>query len=340
MRKSVVLLALAAGFAWLGLVACSGQAAPAAGKIGSRSWALAIHGGAGTIPRDLDPSRRQAYIDGMTRALQAGRDVLDSGGEALDAVEKVILTLEDNPLFNAGKGAVFTHDGKHELDAAIMSGQGLECGAVAALRTVKHPIRLARLVMERTPHVFLVGEGAEEFATEMGVERVAPEFFDTPRRRRQWEKLLEREESREAGASSPAKEKGTVGAVALDLHGHLAAGTSTGGLTGKRFGRVGDVPVIGAGTYADDRTCAVSCTGTGEEFIRHGAAYTVSDLMAYRQLPVIEAAKRVIHEILLPGDGGLIAVSRDGEIAMEYSSEGMFRGAADGAGRFEVKIWE
>lgn len=293
-------------------------------------WAIAIHGGAGTIPKNLPEAQKQQYLHSLGEALKIGQGVLRQGGTSLDAVEKVIRFLEDDPLFNAGKGAVYTHEGTHELDAAIMDGSDLSCGSVAALKTVKNPISLARLVKERSPHVFLVGEGAEAFATEMKVERVPNSYFDTPKRYQELQDALKEE----------PKEHGTVGCVALDAHGNLAAGTSTGGLTNKRFGRLGDVPVIGAGTYANNRTCALSATGIGEEFIKHTVAHDISALMEYAGLTLQQAADRVIHQKLKAGDGGVIGVARDGSIALVFNSEGMYRGAADSRGRFEVKIWE
>jgi beta-aspartyl-peptidase (threonine type) len=293
-------------------------------------WAIAIHGGAGTIPKNLPEAQKQQYLHSLGEALKIGQGVLRQGGTSLDAVEKVIRFLEDDPLFNAGKGAVYTHERTHELDAAIMDGRDLSCGSVAALKTVKNPISLARLVKERSPHVFLVGEGAEAFATEMKVERVPNSYFDTPKRLQDLEEALKEE----------PKEHGTVGCVALDTHGNLAAGTSTGGLTNKRFGRLGDVPVIGAGTYANNRTCAISATGIGEEFIKHTVAHDISALIEYGGLSLQQAADRVIHQKLKAGDGGVIGVARDGSIALVFNSEGMYRGAADSGGRFEVRIWE
>jgi beta-aspartyl-peptidase (threonine type) len=293
-------------------------------------WAIAIHGGAGTIPKDLPEAQKRQYLQSLGAALKIGQGVLQQGGTSLDAVEKVIRFLEDDPLFNAGKGAVYTHEKTHELDAAIMDGRDLTCGSVAALKTVKHPISLARLVKERSPHVFLVGEGAEVFATEMKVERVPNSWFDTPKR---YQDLLD-------ALKEEPKEHGTVGCVALDVHGNLAAGTSTGGLTNKRFGRLGDVPVIGAGTYANNKTCAISATGIGEEFIKHTVAHDISALIEYGGLTLQQAADRVIHQKLKAGDGGVIGVGRDGSIALVFNSEGMYRGAADSNGRFEVKIWE
>lgn len=300
-------------------------------------WAIAIHGGAGVIAKSMDPAKVQEYVRGLEAALAAGRASLAAGGTALDTAEKVIRLLEDDPHFNAGKGAVFNHEGGHDLDAAIMDGRTLGCGAVAGLTTVRNPIGLARLVMEKTPHVFLAGAGAEKFADAMGVERVDPAWFDTPERREQWRKAIEKERQ---GAPPPEEKKGTVGAVVLDLQGNLAAGTSSGGMTNKRWGRIGDVPVIGAGTYANNATCAISCTGTGEEFIRHTVARDIAALMEYRGLTLQAAAEEVVLRKLKPGDGGVIGVARDGSLALVFNSEGMFRGAADSGGRFEVRIWE
>jgi beta-aspartyl-peptidase (threonine type) len=295
-------------------------------------WALAIHGGAGTIPKDLPETEKQEYIQALTKALTLGKDMLAKGGTSLDTVEAVVRFLEDDPHFNAGKGAVFTHEGTNELDAAIMDGRTLSCGSVAGLKRIKNPISLARLVMEKSPHVFMVGEGAEAFATEMKVEKVDPKYFFTQKRYDQWQEELKKEKA--------AKDRDTVGAVALDRQGNLAAATSTGGLTNKRFGRLGDVPVIGAGTYANNRTCAVSATGIGEEFIKHTVAHDISALMEYGGLTLQQAADKVIHQKLKPGDGGVIGVAHDGSIALVFNSEGMYRGAADANGRFEVKIWE
>ena len=296
-------------------------------------WALAIHGGAGTIPKTLPEAEKQQYLASLEKALAIGRDALAAGEASLDVVEKVVRFLEDDPLFNAGKGAVFTHEGTNELDAAIMDGRDLSAGAVAGLKTVRNPISLARLVMERSPHVFLVGEGAEAFAAEMKVERVDPKYFFTQRRWDQLQEALKKEREEK-------KPKGTVGAVALDQHGNLAAATSTGGMTNKRFGRLGDVPVIGAGTYANNKTCAISGTGWGEKFIRNTVAHDISALMEYAGLTLQQAADRVIHQKLQPDDGGVIGVARDGSIALVFNSAGMYRGAADSNGRFEVRIWE
>ena len=297
-------------------------------------WALAIHGGAGVISKDEYEPVKQEYLDSLTDALKLGASLLEAGGTSLDAVEQVVTLLEDDPRFNAGKGAVFNREGHNELDASIMSGETLRCGAVAAVRTVKNPIVLARKVMEESKHVLLVSDGAERFAADTGVERVDPEYFRTERR---WKEWMHKRSQAEAPESAPM---GTVGVVALDRHGNLAAGTSTGGLTDKAAGRVGDSAVIGAGTYADNRTCAASGTGKGEEFIRFTVAYRIAALMENRGMSVAEAAREVVTRVLQPGDGGVIAVDRDGNVAMVFNTPGMFRGAADSGGRFEVAIWE
>jgi L-asparaginase / beta-aspartyl-peptidase len=294
----------------------------------TRDWAIAIHGGAGTIARDMDPKLVEAYRTSLKRGLEIGTKILEKGGTSLEACESVVHFFEDDSLFNAGVGAVYTHEGSHELDAAIMDGSNLACGSVTGVRTVRNPIVLARLVMQKSPHVFFAGAGAEAFAREQGLPVVDPKIFDTRRRYEQLQKAL-------------ADDKhGTVGCVALDRKGHLAAATSTGGLTDKRWGRIGDTPIIGAGTWADDRNCAVSCTGKGEQMIRHVSAHDVAALYEYKGLTLREAAAIVVHAKLDPGDGGLIAVSRTGEIALVYNSDGMYRGAADSSGRSEVAIWE
>ena len=311
-------------------------------------YAIAIHGGAGVEPATLDAERRAAYERSLAAALRAGQELLADGGTALDVVEQVIRRLEDDPLFNAGRGAVFNSAGGHELDASIMDGRTKQCGAVAGVMRVKNPITLARLVMTDTRHVLLTGAGADEFARSMqtrpGIELVENEYFSTDERRDQWRQAVE--EAARSGtsagrgeqASQPGDGKGTVGCVVLDRQGNLAAGTSTGGLTNKRFGRVGDSPIIGAGTYADNAACAVSCTGTGEHFIRNVIAYRVAALLEYRGLSLDEAVREVIFKTLEPDVGGLIAVGRDGRISMHMNTPGMARGAADSTGRFEVLL--
>lgn len=321
----------------LGCAACASPSDSGAGD--APFWSIAIHGGAGTISKGIPPEREAQYRLSLEGALREGARVLAAGGEALDAVEAVVKLLEDDPLFNAGKGAVFTNAGTHELDACIMDGRDLSCGAVAAVRTVRHPIELARLVMTRTRHILLAGDGAEAFAGEMGVERVENTWFDTDHRRAALRRAQE-EERTGSGGGGGAAGYGTVGAVARDARGHLAAATSTGGLTNKRFGRIGDTPLVGAGNFAEDATCAVSCTGTGEVFMRHGVGREMAALVRYRGLDAIAAAREIIHGRLKPGDGGLIAVDRNGVLALEFNSEGMYRGAADSRGRFEIAIWD
>ncbi len=324
------------------------------------TWAIAIHGGAGVLEKVAPPEERAEYARALAAALQIGRDELARGGTALDAVQMVVAALEEDPHFNAGKGAVFTYDGTHELDASIMDGPTLRCGAVAGVKTVKSPIGLARLVMEKSPHVLLMGEGAEQFATKMNVQRVDNTYFDTPKRREYWKErkaeidaesgmgilpvsshLFANSEVQDTGGTPVPRKStyGTVGAVALDSRGHLAAATSTGGLTCKRWGRVGDTPIIGAGNYADS-FAAISCTGTGEEFIRHGVARQIALRMELTGCSAAQAADAVVNHKLKPDDGGVIVVSNTGEIAMIYNSEGMFRGAANSRGRFEVGIWD
>jgi beta-aspartyl-peptidase (threonine type) len=316
----------------LALVGCvAGEPTQPVPSGGRPAWVLVIHGGAGTFPRDGPPDEIARHHGGLERALRLGAAVLESGGSSLDAVEQVVRDLEDDPAFNAGLGAVFHREGGHELDASIMDGATLACGAVAAVTTIKNPVSLARLVMERTPHVLLVAEGAERFAEAQGVERVPVEYFSTEPRRRE----LDAARAKAAGSSGG----GTVGAVALDREGRLAAATSTGGLTGKLPGRVGDSPIVGAGTYANG-TCAVSATGRGEEFIRHGVARSIAWLVERGGLSVQEAADRMIHETLRPGDGGVIVLGADGQVAMAFNTPGMCRGVTDAGGRFDVRIWE
>lgn len=304
-------------------------------------YAIVVHGGAGTIAKDIDPKIRDEYLQTLSAALDAGQKILVQGGTALDAVETVVRFLEDDPKFNAGKGAVFTHDQQNELDASIMDGATLDCGAVAGATTVKNPITLARRIMEQSRHILFSGHGAEVFADEVGVERVSPEYFRTEKRMEQLHKAQQRSQSRNGSPHFIDDRKfGTVGCVARDQQGDLAAATSTGGLTNKQHGRIGDSPIIGAGNYADNNTCAVSGTGIGEEFIRHSVGHHIAAIMKYRGASLQEAADIVVHEVLQPGQGGVIAVSRDGDIVMTFNTPGMFRAAADSSGRREVKIWE
>lgn len=302
--------------------------------------ALALHGGAGTISRaTMSVEREAAYRDALQQALLRGWLVLNDGGAALDAVEATVRVLEDVPLFNAGRGSVFTHNELHEMDAAIMSGKDLQAGAVAVVTGIKNPITLARRVMEKTPHILMCGSGAEEFAREVGCEFAPPEYFFTEFR---YNQLLEaRREDDVRLDHSPVKKFGTVGAVARDAQGHLAAATSTGGMTNKRFGRIGDTAMIGAGTYADDRTCAVSCTGHGEFFIRTVAAYDVACLMKYKGLTLNEASEQVVGRTLrqMGGEGGLVAVDYDGNVALPFNSEGMYRAWVTSGSEAQVAIY-
>jgi beta-aspartyl-peptidase (threonine type) len=301
-------------------------------------YAIAIHGGAGAMPRAaLSAAREQLYRAGLAAALDGGYAVLEGGGSSLDAVAAAVRVLEDDPLFNAGHGAALTRDGAAELDAAIMDGRQLRAGAVASVRHVKNPIDLARRVMEKSRHVLLVGAGAEEFALEEEFVLVPNLYFRTAERLAQ----LEAEQRGERMSELLPTSKGTVGAVALDGAGNLAAATSTGGMTNKRPGRVGDSPIIGAGTYAKNGVCAVSATGHGEYFIRAVAAHHICAAVQYRGLTLQLAVREMLHDILasMGGDGGLIAVGQDGQLVMDFSSEGMFRGARDSGGRREIAIY-
>ncbi|MBN1205712.1 MAG: isoaspartyl peptidase/L-asparaginase [Myxococcaceae bacterium] len=311
-------------------------------------WGIVIHGGAGTIRREsLTPEREAEVRAKLTEALQAGHAILTRGGSSLDAVSAAIRILEDSPLFNAGKGAVFTHDGRNELDAAIMDGKTLNAGAVAGMHHVKNPIELARKVMEKSPHVMMVGEGAEAFAKQEGLELVPAEYFRTEERWQQLQRALEKEKASpaqppsSAGLAATGDDKfGTVGAVALDQAGNLAAGTSTGGLTNKRYGRVGDSPIIGAGTYANPR-CAVSATGHGEYFIRFTVAHDICARLEYLDLPLQEAANSLVMEVLVKagGEGGVIAMDAHGNVAMSFNSPGMYRGSMGQDGAPHVAIF-
>lgn len=308
------------------------------------AYALAIHGGAGTISRaNLTPEQEAQYRAALDSALTIGETILQQGGTALDAVSQTIISLENCPLFNAGRGAVFNHEGKNELDASIMNGIDQTAGAVGGVSTVKNPILLARAVMEKSSHVLLTGRGAEEFAREQGIEMADPKWFFTQDRWNTLQEMLAEEKKKgPAGADfrNPDYKFGTVGCVALDAKGNLAAGTSTGGMTNKRWNRLGDSPVIGAGTYADNNVCAVSCTGHGEFFIRYAVAHDVWALMAYKGLSVSEATNEVINKKLKEkgGEGGLIAVDKNGNIAQPFNSEGMYRGWVKPGAR-EVAIY-
>jgi len=300
---------------------------------------LVVHGGAGVIRKDLTPEKEKEVRADLETALGAGYAVLKSGGSSLDAVEKTIVVLEDSPRFNAGKGAVFTHEGVNELDAAIMDGATLRAGAIAGVHRVRNPILLARAVMEKSAHVMLTGDGAEAFAKTVGVTLVDPSYFRTDERWRQLQEALKAEEKKQASTLGRAIHYGTVGAVALDREGRLAAGTSTGGMTNKRWGRVGDSPIIGAGTYANAH-CAVSATGWGEYYIRATAAHDICARVEYAKQPVAKAAHDVVMDVIpkLGGDGGVIALDSDGNFALPFNTDGMYRGWVDRDGKVHVAI--
>jgi L-asparaginase / beta-aspartyl-peptidase len=337
-------------------LAAAGQAPQAA-----HHWSLVVHGGAGVIERSqLGPEGDKAYREGLKNAVQAGAAVLDKGGSSLDAVEAAIHVLEDDPHFNAGRGAVFSREGKNEMDSSIMDGSNLKAGAVAGIQRTRHPISAARAVMEKSPHVMIAGPGADMFAASVGLEQQPPSFFFTESR---WQGLVK--ELTKQGNPIPARPEGvpasgptipvaqvvdespdghtygTVGVVALDRQGNVAAGTSTGGMQGKMPGRVGDSPIIGAGTYASNQSCAVSATGTGEYFIRLGVAREICNLVYFKGMKLQEAADQVIHHELetLHGDGGIIAVTPDGQQAWSFNTPGMFRARLSEGGKLEIGVY-
>ena len=329
--------------------------------------ALAVHGGAGTILKSrMTAELENEYRGGLRAALEAGWAILHGGGKSLDAAEAAVVALEDNPLFNAGRGAVFTHDGCNEMDASIMDGATHNAGAVAFVKNVKNPIRLARLVMERTEHILLAGDGANAFAREMKIEFAPDDYFFTDFRYQQLlearkrgeiqldhtaeePELIEEIENHKSRATTtqtesqipnPKSQIGTVGAVACDARGNLTAATSTGGMTNKKYGRIGDTPLVGAGTYADNQTCAVSCTGHGEFFMRAAAAYDVAARMKYKNSGLTEAARETVDNLRdIGGEGGLIAVDRLGNVALPFNSEGMYRGFVNSDGEMIIEIY-
>lgn len=300
-------------------------------------WTLVIHGGAGVIQRDrLTPEQDRAIRGALNQALDAGQKVLAGGGAAVDAVEAAVKVLEDDPHFNAGRGAVFTYEGTNELDAAIMDGRDRSAGAVAGITATRHPISLARAVKDKSPHVFLAGKGADTFSREQGLEQAGPDWFATPERRRQLDEM----KAKQVSWFDVDMKYGTVGAVARDQAGHVAAATSTGGITGKRWGRVGDSPLIGAGTYADDRACAVSATGSGEFFIREGVAHEICARVRFARETLQQAADTVMAEVkALGGTGGVIVTGPAGEVAWSYNTPGMYRGTASSAAARKVAIY-
>ena len=307
----------------------SGQAISASKQ--KQEWAIVIHGGAGGMTKEnLTPELDKEYRASLVEAISKGKKILAEGGSALDAVEQTIRTMEDNPLFNAGKGAVFTHEGRNELDAAIMDGSNLAAGAVAGVTDIKNPITAARRVMTNSPHVMLAGAGASQFAKEQGLEIVPPSYFYTEKRFNELQEILKKEKN------------GTVGCCALDKNGNLAAGTSTGGMANKRYNRIGDSPIIGAGTYANNNTCAVSGTGHGEYFIRWTVAHDISALMEYKGLTLREASELVVNDKLVKagGSGGVVCMDKYGNISMPFNSSGMFRGFATSDGKEGIFIYK
>lgn len=308
----------------------------------NNSPVIVIHGGAGDgiKKENFTADEEKSCMDALKKALEIGYGVLEAGGSCLDAVEKTIMFLEDSPFFNAGVGSVLNAEGKVELDASIMEGKTLKAGAVAGVNKIKNPILAARCIMEQSPHVMMIGEGAEVFAKSKGLTMVKPHHFITEKVKESWKKSQEVEQQKKSKIETPSK-FGTVGCVALDKYGNLAAGTSTGGMMNKKFGRVGDSPIIGAGTYADNNSCAVSATGHGEYFIRSNAAFRVSALMQMKGLSLSEAVQGTMQFIRqLGGKGGLIALDKKGNLYMDFNTEGMFRGYIDAQKKMEIKIYK
>ena len=296
----------------------------------NNKYVIVIHGGAGYTSPDIQDSIKAVYFNSLNKALALGRDILENGGSSLDAVEQVVRLMEDDTVFNAGKGAVFTEEGTHELDASIMFGKDLSCGAVAGVTNIKNPVSLARIVMEKTPHVLFAGRGADILGEKFNVDLVDNSYFHTEFRYQQWMKSKQKE----------TESKGTVGCVALDIHGNLSAATSTGGRGDKWIGRVGDSPIIGAGNYANNETCGISATGWGELFIRYNVAFSISALMEYKGLSLKEACDELIFNKLPDGSGGIIAIDKNGNYYMPFNTSSMFRGAANSDGIFETAIWK
>ena|SRR5690606_6374866 len=342
MKKTILFLCIS-----LLLLACTqgnktnGSATPTE----KETFAIVIHGGAGTILKEnISDSMELAYKTVLEKSVRTGYKILEAGGTSLDAVEASIRILEDSPLFNAGKGAVFTNNGTNELDASIMEGKTKNAGAIAGVTTVKNPIALARAVMEKSEHVMLARKGAEQFAEQVGLTLVEPEYFYTESRMKALKRIQHRDSASQTSLYDPFTKDdkfGTVGCVALDRNGNIAAGTSTGGMTNKRWGRIGDSPIIGAGTYADNATCGISATGWGEFFIRGVIAYDISAMMAYANLSLQDAATKVIHEKLpkMGGDGGIIGIDHKGNIATVFNTSGMFRASIDKTGSMSIKLY-
>ncbi len=307
-----------------------------------KKFAFALHGGAGTILKSaMTPEKEKAYRNALSQALSAGESILKHGGSAIDAVEKAVIEMENSALFNAGYGSVFTHDISHELDASIMDGNGRRAGAVAGIKRIKNPISLCRKIMDKSEHVFLLAEGAEAFAREEGEELVPESYYSTDSRKEQLLKIRDSLKTQLDHADDQLKKFGTVGAVALDTAGNLGAATSTGGITNKRFSRVGDTAIIGSGTYAENGVCAISSTGWGEYFIRCVAAYEVAALMKYGKMSIEDAAGKLINETIpeMGGDGGVIGVDQGGNITMPFNTEGMYRAKVDSESGPQIYIY-
>ncbi len=313
-------------------------------ELSNNHFGIVIHGGAGTMEKENYTAEQiSAYENKLSEALNKGYSILDSGGTALDAVEQTIIILENSPLFNAGKGAVFTSNGLNELDASIMDGSNFNAGTVAGITTIKNPIKLARAILEKSKHVMLVGKGAEKFAAEQNIEIVDPSYFRTEERWKSLQRIKRDEQNKERSnlISNSTYKFGTVGCTVLDKYGNLAAGTSTGGMTNKKYGRVGDVPIIGAGTYANNNTCALSATGHGEFFIRNVVTHDISTLMEYKDLSLKDASNEVVMKKLVKqeGNGGVIGIDKSGNITMTFNTKGMFRGFKTNDGKSIVKIF-
>jgi len=307
------------------------------------TFVLAIHGGAGTILKSsMDKEKERLYRSVLDQSLQAGYQILNKGGSSVDAVEAAVVVMEDSDLFNAGKGAVFTADGTHELEASIMRGSDLQAGAIGGAMSLKNPIAVSRKIMEESDYVYLVGNGATAFAREKGFEEVPNNYFYSDGRYKQWQEVKNSDEMKLDHSQSGDRKFGTVGAVALDIKGNLAGATSTGGLVNKKYGRIGDSSVIGAGVYANNETCAISCTGYGEFFLRGVVAYDISCLMAYQGLSLDEAARKVImdKQVQLGGEGGIIGVDAQGNCSMIFNSEGMYRGSIGDDGKPRISFYD
>lgn len=305
----------------------------------NKVYALAVHGGAGDISKSIDDAIKQKYLDGISEALAVGEKILKKNGSSIDCVSAVVECLENNLMFNAGRGSVLNSQGKHEMDASIMDGGSLNCGAVAGISNIKNPIKLAKKILTKSDHIFLIGEGANEFAKLNDIKFETDDYFYTEKRMLQWKKANISNDIFLDHSDDGVKKKGTVGAVAIDFNGDMAAATSTGGMTNKKFGRVGDSPIIGAGTYANNETCAVSCTGHGEEFLRHVVGHSIHSQMLYGKKDLECSVSYMLNEVLKNGDGGIISIDNNGKVVCKFNTTGMFHGALSSNGYHKVSIW-